>query len=135
MAAQTTKPLTQKPKASKASVGLKAVFTIFAKWGCSNEQIQHILRISRAAFYKYREQPESARLSEDQLERISYVLNIHATLRMVFSNNENIYGYMKMPNHNPYFEGKAPLDIISSGSFGSLYEVFKRIDSMRGGQW
>ncbi|MFT5758643.1 MAG: hypothetical protein ACI9LM_003389 [Alteromonadaceae bacterium] len=132
MLAQTEKVITN---SSKSAVGLKTAFNILAKWQCSNEQMQHILRVSRAAFYKYREQPASARLSDDQLERISYILNIHATLRVVFSNSENVYGYMKMANGNPYFSGRTPLDIISSGSFASLYEVFKQVDVMRGGQW
>jgi len=120
---------------SKSAIGLKTAFNIFAKWGCSNEQMQSILRVSRAAFYKYREQPASARLNDDQLERISYILNIHGALRVVFSNPENVYGYMKMANDNSYFSGKSPLELISSGSFASLYEVFKQVDAMRSGQW
>lgn len=123
------------PANSKASVGLKTVLNILAKWGCNNEQIQHIIKVSRAALYKYRDDPSSAKLSDDQMERLSYILNIHSSLRLVFSNPENVYGFMKMPNNNPYFEGRAPLDIISTGSFSSLYEVFKRVDTMRGGSW
>jgi len=41
------------------------------------------------------------RLSQDQLTRASYVLNIHAALRTVFENPENLYGFMAMPNNNP----------------------------------
>ncbi len=124
-----------KVKLSQAAVGLNAVFRIFALWGCTPEQVQAILQVSRAAYYKYRENPASAKLTDDQLERISYVLNIHSALRIVFSNPENVYGFMKMRNNNPYFEGKTPLELIATGSFGGLYEVFKRIDALRGGRW
>ncbi|GAA5135444.1 MbcA/ParS/Xre antitoxin family protein [Thalassotalea piscium] len=117
------------------AAGLKAVLNIFKKWECSNEQIQKILSVSRAALHNYKHNPEKAKLTADQLERISYILNIHATLRTVFSNPENQYGFMKMPNNNPYFNGKTPLALIATGKFGILYEVFKRIDTMRGGAW
>jgi hypothetical protein len=42
---------------------------------------------------------------------------------------------MAMKNNNPYFNGNSPLALISTGKFGTLYEVFKRIDAMRNGQW
>lgn len=115
--------------------GLKAAFNILERWGCTKTQQQAILSLPRATYYKYRQAPESAQLSHDHLERISYLLNIHASLGMVFENPENRYGFMKMANHNPYFNGRAPLELISTGSFAALYETFKRIDALRGGQW
>lgn len=115
--------------------GLKAAFTILEKWDCSPEQAQAILRLPRATFYKYRSHPESARLDKDQLTRISYLLNIHQALRIVFDNPENVYGFMAKRNHNPYFNGRTPLEIIEGGDFAALYETFKRIDSLRGGLW
>lgn len=115
--------------------GLKAAFNILEKWGCSAEQMQAILRLTKATFYKYRSHPESARLDRDQLARISYLLNIHQALRIVFENPENVYGFMRKRNHNPYFHGRAPLDVIDKGDLAALYETFRRIDALRGGQW
>ncbi len=115
--------------------GLQAVFNILDKWQCSPGQIQSILSISRAALYKYRQHPESASLTRDQLERLSYVLNIHASLRTLFDNPGNVYGFMSLANDNPYFNGRSPLEVISSGQFADLYETFKRIDALRGGLW
>ena len=116
-------------------VGLKAVFNILDKWGCNREQILNILQISRSAYHKYRADPTSAKLNNDQLERLSYLLNIHAALRIVFDNPDNVYGFMSMPNQNPFFNGAAPLEIIASGNFGALYETHSRIDALRGGGW
>ncbi len=39
-------------------------------------------------------------------------LNIHQALRIVFENPANQYGFMKMKNHNPYFSGRSPLEVI-----------------------
>ncbi|AOY88188.1 hypothetical protein BKP64_08425 [Marinobacter salinus] len=115
--------------------GLRAAFNILDMWGCSAEQAQAILRLPKATYYKYRNDPASARLDRDQLTRISYLLNIHQALRIAFSNPENVYGFMRKQNHNPYFHGRAPLDVIESGDFGALYETFRRIDALRGGLW
>lgn len=114
-------------------IAIRTAFNILDKWQCTPEQQQNILQISKAAFYKYRSESGSISLSKDQKERISYLLNIHAALRIVFDNPANVYGFMRMPNRNPYFNGETPLNLISSGHFGALYEVAKRIDALRGG--
>lgn len=44
-------------------------------------------------------------LDDDQLARISLVLNIHASLRTIFDNPDNVYGFPSMNNHNPFFDG------------------------------
>lgn len=116
-------------------VGLKVVFNILNRWGCSAEQQQSILQLPKSSYYKYRGAPEAARLTGDQIERISYLLNIHAALRVIFENPENVYGFMRMANNNPPFNGTAPLEMVATGRFGALYEVFRHIDSMRGGMW
>lgn len=120
---------------SLSTAGLKAVLTILDRWGCRAEQVQKILQISRPAYYKYRKTPEQASLNQDQLERLSYVLNIHGSLRTLFENPKNVYGFMSLPNDNPFFNGKTPLEVISSGQFAALYETFKHIDALRGGLW
>ena len=108
---------------------------ILDKWGCSVSQKYAILGIPKSSFHRYLNDPSTVTLSNDQLERLSYLANIHQALRIIFSNPDNVYGFMSMVNQNPFFNGRSPLSIISSGNFGALYEVFKRVDSMRNGQW
>ncbi len=108
---------------------------ILDKWQCTSAQKQAILSIPKSTYHRYLKEPNSVLLNPDQLERLSYIANIHQALRIVFSNPDNVYGFMKMKNENPYFNGRSPLSIIESGNFGALYEVFKHIDSLRGGQW
>jgi len=121
------------------NINLGAAFrlgnNILEKWGCSAIEKQAILGLSKSSYQRYKKDNGSANLSNDQLERISYVANIHQSLRMVFSNPDNVHGFMGMKNNNPYFNGVSPLSLIKSGNFGALYEVFKRIDGMRNGQW
>ena len=94
-----------------------------------------LLGIGRSTLHKYQAAPASARLSPDLLERISYLLNIHAVLRILFENPENVYGFVRMPNNNPFFNGKTPMEILSTGLMSALYEVFHHLDAIRGGQF
>ncbi len=136
---QMKKPLMGKEQLSddkrRSAIGLKTALAILDKWGANPEQAQAVLQVSKASYYKFRKDPGAAQLSNDQLERLSYLLNIHAALRTLFENPENVYGFMGLDNHNAYFKGKSPLELIASGHFGTLYEVYKHIDALRGGQW
>ncbi|MGF1723560.1 MbcA/ParS/Xre antitoxin family protein [Photobacterium nomapromontoriensis] len=115
--------------------GFKAADNILSSWGCTAQQSQNILKLSKSSYHKYKANPDSTKLSDDQLERVSYILNIHQALRIVFGNPANVSGFMSMKNNNDYFAGRTPLEIIESGKFGDLYEVARRIDALRGGLW
>ncbi|TVP49383.1 MAG: hypothetical protein EA345_06890 [Halomonas sp.] len=119
-----------------AAAGLKAAVRILDKWRASGEQGEAILRVSHSTYARARRGDlTEIKLDSDQLTRISYLLNIHAALRMMFENPENLYGFVNLVNHNPYFNGRTPLEVMGSGDFAALYETFKRIDSLRGSQW
>ncbi|NWA23478.1 hypothetical protein HX870_12540 [Pseudomonas gingeri] len=117
--------------------GLRAAVGILEKWQASSDQACHILRISRSTYTraKQRDPAWSVSLDSDQMQRISFVLNIHAALRIVFDNPENVYGFPAMANDNAFFNGRTPLEIMSQGDMISLYETFRRIDVLRGAQW
>ncbi|AHZ68065.1 hypothetical protein OU5_0986 [Pseudomonas mandelii JR-1] len=95
------------------------------------------MRISRSTYTRARQRDPawSVTLDSDQMQRISFVLNIHAALRLVFDNPDNVYGFVSMANHNEFFNGRSPLEIMAQGDMISLYETFKRIDVLRGAQW
>ena len=118
-------------KGDASSTGLRAVLNILDQWGCDQTQILKILQISRSTYHRYRSNPESAKLSHDQLERLSCLLNIHAALRVLFDNPENVQGFMSMSNNNHFFNGAKPLDIIATGNFGALYETNKHIIALQ----
>lgn len=119
-----------------AAAGLNAAVRILDKWRASGEQGEAILRVSHSTYARARRGDlTEIKLDSDQLTRISYLLNIHAALRVIFDNPENLYGFVNMINYNPYFNGRTPLEIMESGNFAALYETFKRVDSLRGAQW
>ena len=115
--------------------GFKAADNILSSWKCSAAQTQQILKLSKSSYHRFKKDTSTTHLTDDQLERVSYLLNIHQALRSVFSHPQNVTDFMSMPNHNDYFAGRTPLAIIESGKFGDLYEVAKRIDALRDGTW
>ena len=117
------------------STGLKAALSILEKWSLTNNQMMQILGLKKSQFFKAKANPSSLSISNDLLERISLILNIHGVLRTVFTNPELVYGFMTRKNNNQFFNGRSPIEIIEGGNFGSLYDVYHRINALRGGQW
>lgn len=133
----TTKdPIINKAAAkARANVGLRTAINILEKWKASNEQAMQVLGVSAATYHRAKSGKTAVALSQDQLERTSYILNIHAALRTIFDNPENVYGFVRMPNDNTFFNGETPLSIMTKGSMANLYETYKRIDALRGAGW
>ncbi|MXS18407.1 antitoxin Xre-like helix-turn-helix domain-containing protein [Pseudomonas oryzihabitans] len=122
---------------SQSTAGLRAALNILDRWQASSEQSCRILRISRSTYSRalQREGNWAVSLDADQLQRVSLVLNMHSALRLVFDNPENVYGFVAMANHNEFFNGRSPLEIMAQGDMISLYETFRRIDVLRGAGW
>ncbi|GAA6130030.1 hypothetical protein NBRC116187_03900 [Halopseudomonas sabulinigri] len=125
------------PEKTTSATGLRAAVAILDKSGATGEQGEAILRVSHSTYARAKRKDGLAaiNLDRDQLTRVSFVLNIHAALRTVFDNPENLYGFMRMPNHNPFFLGRSPLEVMGSGDIVAVYETFRRIDVLRGSQW
>ncbi|QXI29957.1 antitoxin Xre-like helix-turn-helix domain-containing protein [Pseudomonas vanderleydeniana] len=117
------------------AVALRTAVTIMERWKASPREIENTLRISRSTYSRVKEQGRAVSLDDDQIARISLILNVHGALRTIFDNPENVYGFPRMTNDNDFFEGRTPLEIMATGSFINLYETFRRIDALRGGQW
>ena len=114
---------------------LRAVLRLLDHWQCSEKEKTALLGVGRSTLHKYQSRPDSARISNDLLERLSYLLNIHQALRTLFGNRENVYGFVRLPNHNPFFNGASPMEVMANGRVASLYEVHRQLDGLRGGQW
>lgn len=121
-----------------AAAAFNVANNILDRWNCSGVQKEALLGMKRSALYKKISESANKKpinLDRDQFDRVSYILNIHQALKMIFSNDENVYGFVNMPNHNPYFNGKTPMEIMESGALATLYEVYNRIDALRNGSW
>ena len=112
----------------QSGVILRTALRVLEKWKATTEQASNVLRVSRSSISRAH-QCKGVELDRDQLERASIVLNCHASLRLVFDNPENVYGFMGLENQNEFFNGRKPLEIMAQGDLMSLLETYKRIDA------
>ena len=119
--------MNKESSADTGDIGLRTARNILQKWGVPAAMQSRILRVSRQSLAKA---DKGVRLDRDQLTRISLILNIHAALRLQFSNPDNTYGFMGMQNNNEFFNGRSPLEVIECGDIIALYETFKRIQAV-----
>ena len=116
------------------SKALPVVFRILEKWQCNTDEQLRLLGISsRSTLNKYKESHGGIRLSLDTQERMSYILNIHKCLRLLFSADDSIYGWVRKPNSHPFFAGRSAMDVMNGGRVAEIYEVATRLQSWRGG--
>lgn len=112
----------------------KVVLNIFDKWHCSTDEALILLGLKRSTWFKYKSAPENASFNHDTTERISYLLNIHAALRVLFSNPESVYQWVRKPNKAPFYNGKSAMDIMLQGRVVDLWAVASRLNAERGGK-
>lgn len=125
-------PKTQDIPDNPGAAALRAIFNIMEKWGVSNEQAQILLAIPRTTFFNWRKDPDSARVSHDTLERLSYLLGIFKALRVIYSENCLADSWLTRPNDNPVFGGRRPIDRMLGGQVADLYVVRQLLDARRG---
>ena len=121
------------PLASRAhaEAGLKAVFALAEHWRLSAEQARILLgRPSQRTFYNWKA-GRVGRPSHDTISRIGYLLGIHKALRVLFSNPDNVYGWISRENDD--FNGQTPLQRMLGGDVTDLAYVRGYLDALRGG--
>lgn len=121
-------------KAEHIQTAFKVVLNIFDKWQCTTEEALILLGLKRSTWFKYKSAPEKASFSHDITERISYILNIHAALRILFSKPESVYQWVRKPNTSPFYNGRSAMDIMLQGRVVDLWAVASRLNAERGGK-
>lgn len=113
---------------------LGAVFNIFEAWEIPNREQQVLLGVSNeGTFYNWKKKPESATISNDLLERTSYILGIWKALQILIPENRVSDSWVKSPNSSPAFNGQSPMGRMLGGQVVDLAHVRQYLDAERGG--
>lgn len=129
MESQTSHNVAIIDSAQAGKVALTFFFGLMAKWGCSTAEQKVLLgSVGNTTYHKYKSLPE-VRLSHDLMERISYLMGIHKSLRIIFSNQvENAYEWVSKPNQASPFNGQSALQFILSGRMTELSDVRRHLE-------
>ena len=126
--------LTPEKRTAAAGPLLKTIFNIFDTWELSNSEKQVLLGISNeGTFFNWKKKPESATISNDLLERTSYILGIWKALQILIPEKRISDTWIKSPNSSSAFNGQSPLKRMLGGHVVDLAHVRKYLDAQRGG--
>lgn len=125
-------PETVDNDALRGHVALKGFFNICREWGCTQEEMMQMLGgISRSTLSKYQKLPY-VRLSRDTLERISYILGIYKSLRVMYPTAERANRRIRLATTEVPFSGASAMEFMTRGSMKHLMLARRYFDAKRG---
>jgi len=114
-----------------AGPGLRTFFRIARAWNLDTREAMTLLGLdAESTFFKWKREPDRARLGRDALERISYVLGIYKALHILFPRPETADAWVRKPD--TAFAGRSALDRMTRGSIVDLHAVRSYLDAERG---
>jgi hypothetical protein len=117
--------------------GLRVFLAIADLWRLTEEQRRLALGLpSRSTYHHWAKAAREHRdltLDVDVLTRISGVLGIHQALGVLHGDEREGVTWLRTPHLAPVFGGRAPLDLVVSGSQDGILTVRRFLDAARGG--
>lgn len=114
-------------------MAINTCVNIMKRWGFTRTEMAVVLGVSSTSLSRYLDSPCKVRLNRDRRDRASYILNIHAGLNTLFSNPNNIFGFVNMPNHNEFLGGRAPKELLTEGSMENLIDIARYVQRLSEG--
>ena len=112
--------------------GLRTFFRIAEAWRLTIAEQQKLLGgVAKQTVYNWKARPQEARLTSDQLDRISYVLGIYKALNILFTRPEQADTWLRRENSAPPFGGRPAADLVFSGRMEDLMRVRRYLDGVR----
>lgn len=121
----------------QAAAGLRTFARIAEQWKLPARDAMALLGVdSRSTYYELlsraRKSKEVKSLSKDQLDRLSYLLGVYETVRVLFPRSqESRDTWVSRPNTAALFAGRPPLEVMRSSMIG-LYQTFVHLATARG---
>jgi len=119
-------PITQ----DEAAAMFRAVLNLFGKWELTDEQAATLLDMPVRSYRRWKAEGPG-RVSRDGAARLSNLMGIHKALRIVFSEAQRGYAWIKAGNSA--FAGSSALDVMLGGELTDIMRVRRYLDAERGG--
>lgn len=108
----------------------RAAVNLFARWGLTDDQAAVLLDTPLRSYRRWKVEGPG-RLSRDARARLSNLMGIHKSLRIVFSEAQRGYDWIRAVN--AAFEGASALEVMLGGELTDLMRVRRYLDAERGG--
>lgn len=120
------------PEFSNAEVQAmqRAVIRLFEHWGITDAQAAILLGDIAVRTYQRWKQGEYGRWNVDLAARLSNLIGIHKALRLLYTETERSYRWIKAPNRA--FGDHSALEVMLGGQLTDLMRVRRYLDSYRG---
>ena len=108
----------------------RAAVNLFRHWGVTDAEACVVLGgVSKRTYARWKD-GEIGRLTVDQKTRLSVLMGIHKSLRILLTENARVYEWVQKPNRA--FNGRSGLDIMLGGYLTDLFRVRHYLDAARG---
>lgn len=117
--------------AAEGQAMLRAVLTLFDRWGLSSAEARRLLGEPSERTYQRWRRGEVATIPHDTHFRLGTLLGIHKALRYMFATPERGYAWLRKAN--AAFGGQSALQKMMQGAPTDLAQVRAYLDAERGG--
>ena len=119
-------PVTQ----DEAAAMFRAAINLFGKWALTDEQAATLLDMPLRSYRRWKADGPG-RISRDGRARLSNLMGIHKALRIIFSEAQRGYAWIRADN--AAFTGASALDVMLGGELTDIMRVRRYLDAVRGG--
>jgi len=112
---------------------LRAFFKMMEIWKVRDEDAKLLLGgMTNGPFYEMKKNPKGKVLDVDRLYRLSYLLGIFKAINILHG-QALADRWVQLPNKNPLFGGKTPLQYMIQGGLPAMQNVRRLLDGRLGG--
>lgn len=105
----------------------RAVINLFDKWRLTDREAAVLLGDIAPRTYQRWKKGELGRVGPDLAARLSNLIGIHKALRLLFTDSQRGYGWIKHPNGD--FAEASALDVMLKGQLTDLMRIRRYLDA------
>jgi len=113
----------------EAGAMFRAAVNLFRLWRITDEEAAVLLDLPVRSYRRWKA-GEIGRISRDGKARLSNLMGIHKALRLIFTEPQRGYDWIKRANSD--FGGKSAVDVMLGGELTDLMRVRRLLDAERG---
>lgn len=109
---------------------MRAFLALAVRWNLTIPESQGLLGfVAESTIHKYKSGGKVSTLSYDTLTRISLCLGIFKALHTFFAEPQLADRWVKLPNSNELFGGRAPIGVMIHGGIDGLHQVRRLLEA------